>query len=78
MRLPSYMLTVKHQGKNTHNYVNWHIWCRRTFARVECKSNDGILAFGRFHRPKVKARGQIRVYAAAHDSSSLQGRSRRL
>jgi hypothetical protein len=22
MRLPSYMLTVKHQGQNTHNYVD--------------------------------------------------------
>src|SRR5450631_1388490 len=78
MRLPSYLLTVKHQGQNTDNYVDWHIWCRRTFVRVECESNDGILAFGRLHRPKVKARGQIRVNAAAHYSSSRQGRSRRL
>jgi len=27
----------------------------------ECESYGGILAFGRLHRPKVKARGQIRI-----------------
>jgi hypothetical protein len=71
-------LTVKHQGQNTHNYVDRHIWGGRTFVRVETESNDGILAFGRLYRPEVKARGQIRVNAAAHYSSSRQGRSRRL
>ena len=69
------MLTVKHQGQNARNYVDQRIWCRRTFVRVECESNDGILAFGRLHRPKVKARGEVRVNAAARYSSSRQGRS---
>jgi len=56
-RLPSYMLTVKHQSENTHDYVDKRIWCGGTFVRVECKSNDGLLAFGGFHGPEVKARG---------------------
>jgi hypothetical protein len=57
MHLPLYMLTVKHQGQNTHNYVDERVWRRRAFVRVERKSNDGLLAFGRLDRPKVKARG---------------------
>src|SRR5882724_12804857 len=77
-RLPSYMLTVKHQSENTHDYVDKRIWCGRTFVRVECQSNDGLLAFGGFHGPEVKARGQVWVNAAAHDHSSRQGRPRRL
>ncbi len=72
------MLTVKHQRQNTRNYVDWYLWCQRTFRWVECESNDGLLAFGCLHRPKVKARRQIRVNTAADDSSSRQGRSRRL
>ena len=72
------MLTVKRQGQNTHNDVDQRVRRRRTFVRVECYPNHGILAFGRLHRPKVKARGQIRVDADAHNGSSRQRRSRRL
>jgi hypothetical protein len=55
------MLTVKRQGQNTRNNVDWRIWRRRTFVRVDSHHCERVMQTG----TKQNLASSVERYVAA-------------
>src|SRR5690349_14376993 len=70
-------VTIEHQSQEAHNDTDQSVRLRRTLVRIECQSDDGLVAFG-CDRPEVEARSNVGINAALHRGPCCQGRSRYL